>query len=451
MTIRRATSSRRIGWHRAAFVAVCWFVIISVRYPEVVVQAASGDDRFAIQADWMRQVLHAAQLSWASYDDIPSYVESNGFQVFGEFPNMVATTEDADENTTSAVAVDNTLVVKKNGECYVAWRGTNRELWAEWEQNFDWTAKTLSNSNCQVHSGFDDNYSQRDLVDAAIADCLASCGSSLCPLILTGHSQGGATAAIASLYWNDENPIVITFGAPRAVYGNCNSLQADQHYRFVTVATASGDRMQYDLVPMIRPGGATIRHYGHAFLINEQSHLAYLGYNDDTTRSAALPSIAVHSIDVYLEQMEQLYSELDDSSYPVYNSGWSSDEACDSDDECASGRCTGTRFEGGVFGGLSCQALLESCDTCQQDSDCASGQCVYYLSALRSVCAADSTGRMDDGCVCDWSSDCLSGRCEGVLPPYVCEGKREVGEGCNEDSDCQSGKCGGVVWNMECQ
>ena len=377
MTMKRASSCRRISW-RAAFTAVV-LVIFTASYQELV-QAASSDKSFQIRAAWMRQVLHAVQVSWASYsEDRSSYLASDGFQVFGKFPKMIATTKD--DNDTSAVAVDNTLVVKKNGECYVAWRGSKLELWAEWEQNFDVTVKTLPNSNCQVHSGFDSNYSQRDLVDEAIADCLSSCGSSNCPLILTGHSQGGATAAVASLYWNDKNPIVITFGAPRAIYSNCSSVQADQHFRFVTVATASEDWMQYDLVSTIRPGGATIRHYGHAFLINEQSHLAYLGYNIDAPRSDALPSLAVHWPDVYLKRIEQLYNELDDGTYPVYNSGWSSNEACDSDGECASGRCTGAR---------RCQTLMESYGTCQQDSDCESGKCVSFLSALRSVCAANA-------------------------------------------------------------
>ena len=368
--------------------------------------SAQEDMGFEIQTTFVLQTYASVQLSAMAYDGTPSDAGRHGFQVYGEIANTIVTTEDGEDDTT--VTLDFALVAKKDDTCYVAWSGTDQELREEWDQNFDTSAKTVG--NCQVHNGFDRNYSQRDKVDAAINDCLASCGAdtesdgstsnNACPLVLTGSSQGGATAAIASLYWIEQNPIVITFGAPRAVHSNCNLLQANNHYRFVSV-DSSGDRMKYDFVPMLPTGG---QHYGHTFLVSDDADVAYLGWNDNVTRmAAAMPSVSLHLMDAYSERIELWHSQMEAVNLPIDIFGWDDDETCGFDDECSSERCEDAR----------CQPLLESCDTCRNDSDCTSGQCVYFLSSLRSVCASDSSGKMDDGCICDRSSDCQSGRCSG--------------------------------------
>jgi len=404
-------------------------MFLSVWPPSARVQAIE------ITANLMEKTFHSVLLATAAMDEDPTYAETHGFQIYGAYPRM-------DDGGT---AIDYALVAKKDDVCYGVWRGTIPDL-DDWLQNFNFSGRTVE--GCTVHGGFDQNYSERTVVDAALSACLASCReeegdeNSDCPLVLTGQSQGGATAVVASLYWKDRNPAVITFGAPRAVHSNCGSLQADNHYRFVNVQVSSG-MMRYDTVPLLPTGGG--RHYGHTFLLSEDD-IAYIGSNDNSSPTQ-VPSTSMHAMLTYLDRIVNLHAT---AIYPMYNNGWDNDEACGFDYECVSGRCDGTGV-GMAIPPYTCRALQGSCGRCNEDDDCESGKCVYIASMFRSYCAGDSAGNMDDGCRCDRGANCLSRRCEGTFPPFLCEAKLSNGQGCNENSDCQSGRCDGWVWDLECK
>jgi Lipase (class 3) len=75
-------------------------------------------------------------------------------------------------------------------------------------------------------------------------------------LVLTGHSQGGATAEVASIEMSDYNPLVITFGSPvfqksnNQGYTSCSLIQPEHIWRFINTETIK-NRLHYDPVRWI--------------------------------------------------------------------------------------------------------------------------------------------------------------------------------------------------------
>jgi len=104
-----------------------------------------------ITANLMNLTYNSGLLAMATMEDDPAaYAEANGlFEVYGTFPT----------------SIDYTIVAKRDGVCYGAWRGTTPK-WDDWSQNFDFF--TTNVENCAVHQGFDGAYSERDLVDATM-------------------------------------------------------------------------------------------------------------------------------------------------------------------------------------------------------------------------------------------------------------------------------------------
>jgi len=153
--------------------------------------------------------------------------------------------------------IDAAAIVGYDGKCFVAFRGTRtlggmsgtniNKFIRDSEQNVETSYSTLPDSGCKYRKGFADAYSSmKDFIDEELPKCkVATCGAgSSCTVVLTGHSQGGAAALVASfdqsrkaLY---DNPRVITFGAPPAAmtYSECASIiNTNQHFRIVTSET----------------------------------------------------------------------------------------------------------------------------------------------------------------------------------------------------------------------
>jgi Lipase (class 3) len=379
---------------------------------------------FEITETLLDRSYNSLQLAHATRNQDPGGLQQNSFQVYGAYAYMQG-----------GVAIDYVIVAQKDSVCYVTWRGSIYN-YNDWQQNFD--IKPMAVGSCEVHTGFDENYSNtRAEVDAAISECLHNCTANDCPLVLSGHSQGGGSAVVASLYWLDASPMVITFGAPRAVQPNCAVLQANNNYRFVTVQ-ASAHGMLYDAVPMLPLVGA--KHYGHTFYLSDTNDIAYMGMDENS--DSPVPSVANHFLPRYYDRLEQVRQT---ATYPMYTYGWENNMPCGYDDECLSGRCDGLPLPS------TCKPLKQSCDICSENSDCVSGKCVYIASMIQSYCAEDTYGNIADGCRCDWSSQCQSGYCGGVLPPYNCHAKLTNGNSCTTDASCLSGNCDGWVWDLTCK
>jgi predicted lipase len=140
-------------------------------------------------------------------------------------------------------------VIEIDGICWVVFRGTDEA--SDWGKNLNTKQETVPFVG-NVHAGFWSAWlSVRDLVCDAVMYTSKRLQKKI---IITGHSMGGALAAICAadmFYWN---PDVYTFGQPRA--GNawfCERLLGLVYYRFVN----SGDLVTQ------APTGWRFDHTGH--------------------------------------------------------------------------------------------------------------------------------------------------------------------------------------------
>lgn len=364
---------------------------------------------------------------------------------------------------------DQALVAEKNGYCFVAFRGTTLTM-SDWMQNFEVGKKSVCSSDkevcCNVRKGFFDAYQSPTYVtdlESTVNDCVKRCPNPDECLVLTGHSQGGAVAAVAAIHFSAENPYVITFGEPPSVNPGCKLVSASRWYRYVNSIrseTAGIYGISYDPVPFA-PGLGTIV-YGQMIILGaDHQHVAYIGMNSTKSFSpvnvkgaVAHSMIGTERYPGYLDRIHTLVAEA--KTYPIPVNGWSAPNYCTEDDECATGKCAKeTRFSYERCVGTNCTANAEcdtgrcdsglclpklgSCMTCEEHSDCLSGKCLLFR-------CANTDGLMDDECNCARGGQCASGRCEGVAPPR-CMAKVPEGARCNEHSDCLTGTCN---WFFRC-
>lgn len=96
--------------------------------------------------------------------------------------------------------------------------------------------------------------------------------------VLTGHSQGGATAILASILLYSRNPTTITFGQPLAVRRNCDLINSERVYRYVNSMFIDDnddkrDRegVYYDPIPLLPTLGQRRGHYGYYLLLADDT------------------------------------------------------------------------------------------------------------------------------------------------------------------------------------
>ena len=217
--------------------------------------------------------------------------------------------------------------------------------------------------DCFVHGGLDDNYvlTEKDAFDFALADCVAPCGSKDCPLVLTGISQGGGTAAVAQLYWTDYDPTVVTFGAPAPLYqDDCYAINPDRNFCFWSTKSI-GSLLTYDRIVNLNLLGY---HYGHAYLLFDEALLVYLRLNDQSERYAT--SLLAHG--GYQSEIRELMVKKNQLSFPLTEGDMRLEnfEKCGNNDECKSGKC-------GAFS-RTCEASKNANGgACNEESECNSG------------------------------------------------------------------------------
>ena len=125
--------------------------------------------------------------------------------------------------------LDAAAVIKHDGICFAVYRGTRALKGNTKEQRDSFKADAMQSfdknsiidaDGCQVRRGFNDiYYNLRPFIMSQLYDCEDTCGETVCPIVLTGHSKGGAVAVVASKNLPTHNilksdPYVITFGAP---------------------------------------------------------------------------------------------------------------------------------------------------------------------------------------------------------------------------------------------
>jgi len=151
-------------------------------------------------------------------------------------------------------------VIKHDNKCFAVFKGTrapagitqkNVDAFGEdTRKNFETSRLTDPKDMCPVQSAYLGVYNNLyNFLVSPLLDCENSCGDSKCPVILTGHSKGGAVAVVAAkilpeygLFHND--PYVITFGAPSPIYEGSDdekckeAFNLDRHFRVVTAKEA---------------------------------------------------------------------------------------------------------------------------------------------------------------------------------------------------------------------
>ena len=151
---------------------------------------------------------------------------------------------------------DQALTAKtKNGYCFVAFRGTSL-TWDDWKQNLEIGNQDIcvdvagTEKCCTSRIGFFQAYNTtyRHEVEQAVRDCAETCVDKDECVVITGHSQGGAIAAVASLYLVDLNPYVITFGQPPTIEAPCDLIPSARMFRFVNTKETKTLGIAYDPV-----------------------------------------------------------------------------------------------------------------------------------------------------------------------------------------------------------
>lgn len=421
-------------------------------------EAADAADGFPPQTSLvlteslMDLIRASGQLSSLAYEENPAVADSD-FQLFSFY----------DEEP------DQALVALHNGYCFAAFRGTTL-TWNDWQQNLaignDEVCNDHQKTCCTTRTGFYQAYdtSYRHELEQDIRKCARSCSNKDECVVLTGHSQGGAIAAVAGVALADLNPYVITFGQPATIDHPCPLIRSERWYRLVNTKESETLHVgiSYDPVPFVPGLGADF--FGHMIMLgDDDTGVANIGLDAQTSFGPLnIAGFEAHNMNAadgsefpgYNDRIAVLMSH---NSFPIRSDGFKPGTLCSENIECETqqcgkehgfsyARCIGTdckddidcelgRCEHGV-----CVPPLGSCMACNENSDCASNICTWRYKCT------NMDGLMDDECECIQNSDCVSGRCEGVSNP-VCEAKLGGGMYCNESSDCQSGRC---TWWFRC-
>jgi hypothetical protein len=143
---------------------------------------------------------------------------------------------------------------------------------------------TTTTSCCKMRKGFERTYEStfRQELEDSLKACASQCSDPDDCVILSGYSQGGATAAVAALRLSKLQPKVVSLEPPPTVFPNCELIDSNRWYIFTNAFTQEPGLTQeesglvYDIVPFL-PGLGAVP-LGHNFLFTEDtSGVAYLG------------------------------------------------------------------------------------------------------------------------------------------------------------------------------
>jgi hypothetical protein len=282
-------------------------------------------------------------------------------------------------------------VKTSDGHCYVAFRGTSLTF-DDWGQNIQIGMKELcidiagSTECCTSRVGFFDAYDTiyRKDVEDRVRKCASQCKDKDDCVVITGHSQGGAIAAVAAVFLADLNPYVITFGQPPTIDAPCVVLTSDRIFRFVnTKQTNTG--VAYDPVPMAPGLGAD--HFGNMVVLGDDpTGIAFIGLD---ARDFLQPFL--NGIEAHFMQGNGTYPGYNDrivaltapnATYPIRSNGFVPGSLCSVNKECETNEC-----------GKELLTSWKRCIgiDCEVDDDCETDRCDS------GVCLPKATSCMDCG------------------------------------------------------
>lgn len=282
---------------------------------------------------------------------------------------------------------DSAIVARRGGRCYIAFRGTvgtlrrGVELFLEdWEQNVDLGDRTIhpdgdsSRPGCEVRRGFADFIDTPEAEEGLedVLRCMDDCKGKKDCLVVTGHSQGGATATIASILLYKWNPTVVTFGQPPAVDPGCEWIPSERFYRYINskVGQIASNDVGIDVVPYVPTTVSGSVHYGHTLLLGDDvdgsSAIKYLGFNEidfepdlvdlavDAHKMAAAD--ASYSYEARINLIAQTFQNADAKNSYVVTDGFSDGAVCEYEELCRSGRCQDNVCTSSAHAIIACQS-----------------------------------------------------------------------------------------------
>jgi len=305
---------------------------------------------------------------------------------------------------------DQAIVAKKGDHCYLAFRGSTATL-EDWWQNFNlFDAEIYKDNNersresCETRAGYADFLTTNfvDSVEADLMKCYESCQNKKDCLILTGHSQGGASAAIASIIFSSFNPTVITFGQPPAIDRGCSLIPDTRYYRFInSMQDGSEDDINFDPVVYLPSPISQSVHYGYPILLGDDGTSVKL--LDDNFLPQPTDRIKVDAHDLsgqkgYVKRVESVLKN-NNSKRSIPTDGFSTGAFClpKYDELCATTSCGSSNVCDDAVTKLCVKGSCDNNDDCAGDYRCVQGAC--------------ADGRAELHCPCYWNNQCKSGRC----------------------------------------
>jgi Lipase (class 3) len=300
---------------------------------------------FTFSQELLQLTHKAILLSNLSYEDDPISSAANSFS----YSSIDVYNEE----------VDQAILVKVDDYCLVAFRGTDLSSWYDMYQNVmvgnSPVCDASSGTCCNAVHGFYDAYDRgyRTELEDSIRFCSNQCEVTStnasetitkCPtVVLTGHSQGGSIATIASIALSDLSPVVITFGQPPTIDASCPILDGSRNRIFRFVNSRIGRRgTTYDPVPYL-PYRAS--QYGHQIMLGDDTtRVAYIGQTTgvefepwDSENFFATHRLSSESVG-YLDRIDLLVSANTNAAV-IPSSGFQDGSACTQGSECDSKIC----------------------------------------------------------------------------------------------------------------
>jgi hypothetical protein len=197
---------------------------------------------------------------------------------------------------------------------------------------------------CVARAGFADFLFTKVVAEAYqdLKNCAETCSDPDHCVVITGHSQGGASSAVLSILLYSLMPTVVTFGMPPAFEENCTLLPSDRFFRFVNHMDDANNEMVFDLVPFSDFFSGAV-HYGHYILVGPDKTAAkLLGFDQNYTFIPDFLGIAAHTMSgTNYSYAARVANLLNTSSFPISTDGFSGGIICDAEygELCASGSC----------------------------------------------------------------------------------------------------------------
>jgi len=213
---------------------------------------------------------------------------------------------------------DQSLLVRTDDKCYVAFRGTllggGYFNLADMFQYIQLGTEEVCPANeavcCQTRTGLWDAYNTnyREELESDLADCLAAitCDDGDDCLVLTGQSQGGSAAQIAAVLLQQYDPLVVTFGTEPTLNEECPHVaDATRWFRFANTGLSFLFRgIEYDRFPFI---SNRYSNFGYTLLLSDGG-VANLGLNSQDKFGPAqfLSVFNAHSMGSYRSRIQAL-------------------------------------------------------------------------------------------------------------------------------------------------